>query len=78
MSRHARVWEFRIDIAGDVGLKLVVLDAIDDDGSEAFTRRKEFSCRLGFHRFCGGRERKFITIGTIRSMFGQGKWNSVR
>ncbi len=36
------------NVSGEVGLKLVVLDVIDDGGDEAFARRMEFYCRLGF------------------------------
>ena len=61
-----------LNVAGEVGLKLVVLDVIDDGGSDAFARRMEFYRRLGFQSFQDRPERMFITIGTIRSMFGDG------
>ncbi len=38
-------------VAGEVGLKLVVLDVIEDGGKEAFMRRMEFYRRLGFGSF---------------------------
>ena len=59
-----------LNVAGEVGLKLVVLDVIDDGGNDAFTRRMEFYRRLGFQSFQDRPERMFITIATIRSMFG--------
>ena len=59
------------NVAGEVGLKLVVLDVIGDGGSEAFARRMEFCRGLGFRSFQDRPERMFITIGTIRSMFGE-------
>ena len=59
-------------VAGDVGLKLVVLDVIDDGGREVFTRRREFYRRLGFRSFQDRPDRMFITIDTIRAMFGDG------
>lgn len=58
------------NVAGEVGLKLVVLDVIDDGGSEAFARRREFYRRLGFRSFQDRPERMFIAIDTIRAMFG--------
>ena len=60
------------NVAGEVGLKLVVLDVIGDGGNEAFARRMEFYCRLGFQSFQDRPERMFITIDTIRAMFGNG------
>ena len=59
-------------VAGEVGLKLVVLDVIEDGGKEAFTRRMEFYRRLGFRSFKDRPERMFITIDTIRAMFNNG------
>ncbi|MCY4432026.1 MAG: GNAT family N-acetyltransferase [Rhodospirillales bacterium] len=57
-------------VAGEVGIKLVILDVIDDGGDEAFARRMEFYRRLGFRSFQDRPERMFVTIDTIRSMFG--------
>ena len=59
-------------VAGEVGLKLVVLDVIDDGGKEVFARRGEFYRRLGFRSFQDRPDRMFITIDTIRAMFGDG------
>ncbi|MCY4467145.1 MAG: GNAT family N-acetyltransferase [Thiotrichales bacterium] len=59
-------------VAGEVGLKLVVLDVIDDGGKEVFARRGEFYRRLGFQSFQDRPDRMFITIDTIRAMFGDG------
>ena len=61
-----------LNVAGEVGLKLVVLDVIDDGGSDAFARRMEFYRCLGFQSFQDRPERMFITIDTIRSMFAEG------
>jgi len=60
------------NVAAEVGLKLVVLDVIGDGGNEAFARRMEFYRRLGFQSFRDRPERMFITIDTIRAMFGDG------
>lgn len=59
-------------VAGEVGLKLVVLDVIDDGGNEDFAHRIEFYRRLGFRSFQDRPERMFIAIDTIRAMFGDG------
>ena len=56
-------------VAGEVGLKLVVLDVINDGGGEVFARRKEFYRRLGFQSFEDRPERMFITIDTVLAMF---------
>ena len=61
-----------LKVAGEVGLKLVVLDVIDYGGNEAFARRMELYRRLGFQIFQDRPERMFITIGTIRAVFGDG------
>ena len=58
-------------VAGEVGLKLVVLDVIDDDGEDAFARRMAFYRRLGFRSLEDRPARMFITIDTIRAMFGK-------
>ena len=59
-------------VAGDAGLKLVVLDVFDSTGNVAFFRRMEFYRRLGFANLRDRLERMFITIDTIRTMFGEG------
>ena len=59
-------------MAGEIGLKLVVLDVIDDGGSEAFGHRMAFYRRLGFQSFQDRPERMFIAIDTIRAMFSEG------
>ena len=61
-----------LSVAGKVGLKLVVLDVIDDGGEEVFARRMAFYRRLGFQSLEDRPERMFITIGTIRAMLGEG------
>ncbi len=57
-------------VAGELGLKLVVPDVIDDGGDEVFARRREFCKRPGFRSFQDCPERNFISIDTIRAMFG--------
>ena len=42
-----RAW----NVSKEVGLKLVILDVIEDDGNKAFQRRKEFYRRMGFESF---------------------------
>ncbi len=61
-----------LSVAGEVGLKLVVLDVIDDGGEDVFARRMAFYRRLGFRSLEDRPERMFITTGTIRAMFGEG------
>ena len=56
-------------VSKEVGLKLVILDVINDGGDQAFQRRKEFYRRMGFESFRDSPERMFMTIGTIRGMF---------
>ena len=60
------------NVAGEVGLELVVLDVIGDGGNDAFARRMAFYRRLGFQSFQERPERMFITIDTIRAMFDDG------
>ena len=60
------------NVAGEVGLKLVVLDVIGDGGKEALARRMEFYRRVGFQSFQDRPERMFITIDTIRAMLDDG------
>ncbi len=60
-----------LSVASEVGLKLVVLDVIDDGGEDVFARRMEFYRRLGFRSLNDRPERMFITIDTIRAMFGE-------
>ena len=60
------------NVAGEVGLELVILDVIGDGGNEAFARRMEFYRRLGFRSFQDRPERMFIALDTIRAMFGAG------
>ncbi len=59
------------NVADDVGLKLVVLDVIDDGGEDAFGRRMAFYRRLGFRSFRDRPERMFIAMDTIRAMFSE-------
>ncbi len=59
------------NVAADVGLKLVVLDVIDDGGAGAFGRRMAFYRRLGFQSFRDRPERMFIARDTIRAMFSE-------
>ena len=61
-----------LNVAGEVGLELVVPDVIDDGGNEFFARRREFYRRLGFRSLEDRPERMFITIDTVRAMFGKG------
>lgn len=55
-------------VSQEVGLKLVVLDVINDGGDATFKRRKEFYRRMGFQSFADHPERMFMTIGTIRQL----------
>ena len=59
-----------LSVAGEVGLKLVILDVIDDGGEDVFARRMAFYRRLGFRSLEDRPDRMFITIDTIRAMFG--------
>ncbi len=61
-----------LNVASEVGLKLVVLDVIDDGGEEIFARRMEFCRRLGFRSLEGRPGRMCITIDTIRILFTEG------
>ena len=56
-------------VSREVGLKLVILDVIDDGGDAALERRKQFYRRMGFESFSDHPQRMFMTIETIRSLF---------
>ena len=58
-------------VAGEVGLKLVVLDVIEDGGADVFARRMGFYKQLGFRSLEDRSERMFIAIDTIRAMFSE-------
>ncbi|MCY3981311.1 MAG: hypothetical protein OXF26_09095 [Alphaproteobacteria bacterium] len=58
-----------LSVASEIGLKLVVLDVIDD--GEAFARRMAFYRRLGFQSLQDRPVRIFIAIDTIRVMFSE-------
>ena len=58
-------------VADKIGLKLVILDVIEDGGNDVFERRMAFYRRLGFQSFQDRPERMFITIDTIRNMFAE-------
>ena len=60
------------NISCEAGLKLVVLDVIEDGGEETFARRMKFYRRFGFRSLQDRPDRMFITTGTIRAMFGDG------
>ena len=53
--------------ARDVGLKAVILDVIDDGGSEAAKRRQSFYAAMGFKPFPSRHSRMFIPIATVRA-----------
>jgi hypothetical protein len=59
-----------LNVAGEVGVKPIVQDVIDDGGNAAFMGRREFYRSRGFLNFQDSQERMFITIDTIRAMFG--------
>ncbi len=59
------------DVADQVGLKLIILDVINDGGEAVFERRKAFYQRMGFESLPDHPERMFITIDTVRVMFTQ-------
>ena len=60
-----------LSVAGEIGLKLVMLDVIDDGGDEVFARRMAFYRRLGFRSFQDRPERMFIAMDMIRAMFSE-------
>ncbi len=68
------------NVSSEAGIRLVMLDVIDDGGDEAFARRMEFCRRLGFQSLKDRPDRLFMTIGTIRAMFGDGlcRWGARR
>lgn len=57
------------EISNEVGLKLIILDVIDDGGNDAFLGRRDFYRRLGFESFSDYPGRMFMTMGAIRQMF---------
>ena len=59
-------------VSKEAGLKLVILDVINDGGDATFQRRREFYRRMGFQSFSDHPQRMFITIATIREMFPDG------
>ena len=63
----------RIEAASrTIGIKAVVLDAIDDGGAEAFMRRMRFYGQLGFVSFPSRPARMFIAMATVRAALGGG------
>lgn len=62
----------RIMKAADaIGLKAVVLDVVDDDGPEAYGRRRAFYQRMGFRSFPSRESRMFLTVKDIRAAFAE-------
>ncbi len=60
-----------LNVAGEIGLRLVVMDVIDDGEHEAFAHCMTFHQRLGLQSFRDRPERMFIAIETIRAMFSE-------
>ena len=59
----------RIEAASrTVGIKAVVLDVIDDGGTDAFLRRLRFYERMGFVPFPSRPTRMFIAMSTVRDV----------
>ena len=54
-----------------VGVKAVVLDAIDDGGPEVAERRREFYAAMGFRSFPSLPSRMFILVETVRDSLAQ-------
>ena len=52
--------------AEQVGIKVVVLDVIEDGGNELTEKRREFYTAMGFESLSGRPLRMFIGIETIR------------
>lgn len=60
----------RVLFASDaIGVRPVILDVIDDDGADAYARRKAFYEKLGFRSFPSRPKRMFLTIKEIRAAF---------
>lgn len=59
-----------LNVAGEVGLTLVVMDVLDEGGKRAFARRRKFYRRVGFRSFRDRRERMFMLIDKIRAVYG--------
>ena len=58
----------RLEIASrTIGIKAIVLDVLEDDGSIAFAKRQRFYERMGFVSFPSRPSRMFIAISTVRS-----------
>ena len=55
--------------ADEVGLKLVVLDVLDDGGPQAVERRVRFYEGLGFRLLPGRMTRMYITLKDVRAAF---------
>lgn len=53
--------------ADQIGLKIVVLDAIDDGGPQTTERRKAFYRTMGFQPFPSQPSRMFIATDTVRA-----------
>ena len=63
----------RIEAASrTVGIKAVVLDVIDDGGTDAFLRRLRFYERMGFLPFPSWPTRMFIAMSTVREALESG------
>lgn len=62
--------------AVQIGVKAVVLDAIDDGGPEVVERRRAFYAAMGFRSFPSLPSRMFILVETVRDSFAQAEVRS--
>ena len=62
--------ERAVSVSDQVGLKVVVLDVIEDGGQEITKRRYEFYTAMGFQPLPSRPSRMFISIETIRRGMG--------
>ena len=57
-----------VSAAGQIGLKAVVLDVIEDGGSDITEKRRAFYLAMGFRSLPTRPLRMFISIDTARSI----------
>lgn len=65
------VFEKAIQLADQAGCWAIVLDAVDDDGEEAFQRRLDWYLAFGFQTMPSRRGRMFMAMKAVRAVVAE-------